>query len=154
MTRKQPLTFKEFKSIYSKVPRLCVDLLITSDEGFLFTLRQKNGYIGQWHIPGGTVLYREKVKDAIQRVAKEELGTGVIVGELIDYLEYFSEEKERGFGYTITLVFLCRLPEKFKLNLDNQVKKYGFFKVPPTNTIREQKDLISKLISQKNYRSH
>ena len=28
MPRKQPLTFKEFKSIYSRVPRLCVDLLI------------------------------------------------------------------------------------------------------------------------------
>jgi len=112
-------------------------------------LRQKNGYIGQWHIPGGTVLYREKVKNAVQRVAREELGTEVVIEKLVDYLEYFSEEKERGFGYTVTLVFLCKLPEKSKLILDNQAEKYDFFKTPPTNTIREQKDLISKLANQK-----
>jgi ADP-ribose pyrophosphatase YjhB (NUDIX family) len=145
MKRKQPLTFDEFKLIYSKVPRLCVDLLIVNDDGYLFTLRQKNGYIGQWHFPGGTVFYREKIEASVQRIAQEELGTTVIVEKFICYLEYFSEVKERGFGYTVSLVFQCKLPKKAKINLDNQAEKYNFFKTPPINTIQEQKDLISKL---------
>lgn len=143
MTRKLPLTFEEFKSIYSKVPRLCVDLLIKTDKGYLFTLRQKHGYEGQWHLPGGTVYYKEPVKDTVARIAKEELGIGVSIEKFIGYLEFFSEEKERGFGYTITLVFLCK-PKSTKFKLDDHAEKVDFFKNCPENTILEHKDFLSK----------
>ncbi len=144
MSRKLPLTFTEFKTIYSKVPRLCVDLLIKTKNGYLLTLRQKNGYAGQWHIPGGTVYFQEKISDTIKRIAFEEIGTTVIVKKPLGYVEYFSEVKERGFGYTISLAFLCKLPKNFKISLDNQVEKYEFFKVIPKNTILEQKELIKR----------
>ncbi len=145
MSRQQPLTFKEFKSIYSRVPRLCVDLLIKTPDGYLLTLRQKNGYQNQWHMPGGTVFFREKITDAIQRIAQEEIGTKVIIKKSLGYIEYFSEVAERGFGYTVSLAFLCTLSKNFKLSLDNQVEKYGFFKTIPDNTITEQKELIQNL---------
>ena len=148
MARKQPFTFEEFKEIYSKVPRLCVDLVIKTKEGVLLTLRQKNGYAGQWHFPGGTVLYREPIIDAINRVANEELGIGVEVKKLIGFLEYPSEQKERGFGYTISLAFLCK-PKSSIFKLDDQVEKAEYFAVPPENTIQEQKELLYKL-SKKN----
>lgn len=41
----------------------------------------------------------------VKRIALEELGASVNVGKLLGYIEYTSEEKERGFGYTITMVF-------------------------------------------------
>lgn len=145
MKRKQPFTFEEFKAIYSKVPRLCVDLVIKTDKGVLLTLRTKNGYENQWHLPGGTVYYREKVEDTVKRVAEEELGIEVSIEKFHGYLEYFSEEKERGFGYTVTLVFICK-PISKEFNLDDQVEKVGFFKTPPENTISEQKDLLNQLL--------
>ena len=141
VTRKQPLVFEEFKAIYSKVPRLCVDLIIKTDGGILLTLRQKNGYEGQWHLPGGTVHYREAVEDSVSRIAKEELGVEVSVERLVGYIECFSEEQERGFGYAISLVFLCKL-KTHTFKLDDQVEKMGFFKYPPDNTIQEQKRFL------------
>jgi ADP-ribose pyrophosphatase YjhB (NUDIX family) len=144
MKRKQPFTFEEFKSIYSKVPRLCVDLVIQTDEGTLLTLRTKNGYENQWHIPGGTIHFRERAKDAVKRIAEEELGIEVVIEKFQGYLEYFSEVKERGFGYTVTLVFICK-PKSPNFILDNQVEKVEFFKTPPDNTIIEQKELLIDL---------
>lgn len=143
MSRKLPFTFKEFKSIYSKVPRLCVDLVVKTEQGVLLTLRLKNGYIGLWHLPGGTVLFREFIEKAIVRVAKEELGIKVSIDKLLGYIEYFSEERERGFGYTVSLVFLCK-PLDAVLQLDDQVKKADFFQVIPKNTIEEQKEFLTK----------
>lgn len=143
--RKQPFTFEEFKTIYSKVPRLCVDLVIQTEKGVLLTFRVKNGYENQWHLPGGTIYYREKAEDAVKRVAKEELGIDVNIKKFVGYLEYFSEVKERGFGYTITLVFVCE-PLNSKFKLDDQTEKVEFFDKAPLNTISEQKDLLAKLI--------
>lgn len=142
MNRKQPLTYDEFKTIYSKVPRLCVDLIIKDKKGILLTLRQKNGWEGQWHLPGGTVLYKETVLETAKRVANEELGQEIKINKFIGYLEYFSEESERGFGYTISLAFLCKLLGQ-NLILDNQVKKVDFFKILPKNMIKEQKKFLS-----------
>lgn len=144
MKRKQPFTFEEFKAIYSRVPRLCVDLVIQNKKGVLLTLRIKNGYEKQWHLPGGTVYYRELVEDAVKRVAEEELGIEVSIEKFHGYLEYLSEKKERGFGYTITLVFICT-PKNIEFNLDDQVEKIDFFAIPPENTIQEQKELLTNL---------
>lgn len=146
MARKFPLTNDEFKSIYSKVPRLCVDLIIKSDQGYLLTLRQKNGWEGKWHFPGGTLYYQESIESAIQRVAQEELGTTVVIDGFLDYLNYPSELKERGFGHSISLAFLCHLPEKAQITLDDQSEKYDFFKSVPKNMVVEQIDFLKIIL--------
>src|SRR3989344_5065178 len=148
MKRKLPFTFEEFKSIYSKVPRLTVDLVIHTKEGIILTLRTKHGYENQWHLPGGTVYFRESVEDSVKRVAREELGIKVSIEKFHGYVEYFSEEKERGFGYTISLVFICS-PNSIEFILDDQVEKIEFFKIPPDNTLKEQRKLLSKLLAMK-----
>jgi ADP-ribose pyrophosphatase YjhB (NUDIX family) len=147
MKRKQPFTYDEFKAIYSKVPRLCVDLVIKNKNGYLLTLRKKNGYEGLWHLPGGTVYYREHAPDAVKRIAKEELGTRVAIQKFIGFLEYPSEEKERGFGYSVSLLFLCKLTSS-SLNLDDQAERVEFFKTIPENTIYEQRCLLDQLLKK------
>jgi ADP-ribose pyrophosphatase YjhB (NUDIX family) len=146
--RKLPLTNEEFKSIYSKVTRLCVDLIINDKRGILLTLRQKNGWQGQWHFPGGTVCYREAVKDAVKRIAKEELGTSVKIVKLAGYIEYLDEVKERGFGYSVSIAFICHLKSEV-MELDDQVEKAEFFKDLPKNMIIIQKDFLNKIIKEK-----
>lgn len=88
------LAFNEFKTIYSKVPRLCVDLVIKNKQGVLLTKRNIPPDLGWLHFPGGTVLMREALKDTIQRVAKEELNTKVEIKKLLGFLEY-----NEGIGY-------------------------------------------------------
>ena len=147
MTRPLPFTFEQFKAIYSQVTRLCVEVVIyDKQKGFLLTLRKKNGYINQWHLAGGTVYFQEKLTDTVQRVAHEELGTSVIILKSLGYIEYFREVEERGFGYSVSLAFLCELPSGAIITLDDQAEKYDFFKTFPDNTIAEHKEFLSRLV--------
>lgn len=142
--RKYPLTFKEFKYIYSKVPKLCVEVVISTDKGYLLTFRTKNGWVNKWHLPGGTLHYREKVTDCVNRVALEELGIKVSIKKFLGYIEYFSEVKERGFGYSVSLAFLCE-PLSNNYILDDQAEKLDFFKKIPANTVREHIEFFKRL---------
>lgn len=147
MSRKHPFTYEEFKSIYSKVPRVTVDLIIkNSNQETLLTLRQSDGWENQWHLPGGTIHLGESAVDAAYRVAKEEVGIDINVDKLLGYIEYPSEVKERGFGYSISLALLCSL-KTIQPDLQNLSSKSEFFREMPENTIEEQK-IFLKSVSQ------
>lgn len=136
-----PISYEEFKAIYSKVPRLCVDLIIHTDQGYLMTLREnpRDGWVGQWHFPGGTVYMYESLEDALRRKAEEELGIEIEIEKLLGYTECHSERKERGFGYSVGLEFLCHIT---KGEPDGRGGKVGFFTTPPENTILEHKEFF------------
>lgn len=146
--QKLPLTNKEFKDIYSRVPRLCVDVIINTDEGVLLTLRKEKSWQGLWHIPGGTVYYKESLGDAVRRVAREELGVDISIEKVLGYIEYFDEEKERGFGYAVSIEFLCNLKESV-FTLSEQATEAKFFKSLPPNIIHEQEIFIKKHLNIK-----
>jgi ADP-ribose pyrophosphatase YjhB (NUDIX family) len=99
------LSEEEFHAIYSRVPRLCVEVVIVSAErAVLLSLRDIPPNIGAWHIPGGTVLFGESLLAAVQRVARQELGLDVSVGELLGYIEYPSHY-ENGLDSPVGLAF-------------------------------------------------
>lgn len=139
---KKPFTYEEFKNIYSKVPRLCVDLVIKNPEGVILTLRKLSSWNNLWHFPGSTVLYGEKISEAIQRTAQQELGISVKIEKLLGTIEYLeTEEKERGFGWTISLAFLCS-PLKSTMRPNEEASEIKVFNVIPDNIIGEQKDFL------------
>ena len=79
-----PLPQDEFDWIFSRVPRLTVEVLIaSSDRGVLLALRDSDPWRGPWHLPGGTVRLGEPITEAVRRVARDELGVTVSVGELL-----------------------------------------------------------------------
>jgi len=49
----------EYESIYAKVPRRTVELVIVSSKRILLSRRQTGPCAGLWHIPGGTVRFGE-----------------------------------------------------------------------------------------------
>lgn len=148
MKNKKPFSPKEFKEIYSKVPRLCVDLIIKiPGKGIVLSLRSINPYKGKWHFPGGTVLYREKIVDAVKRVAREEAGISVKINKLLGYIEYPSEIKNgRDFGYTISMVFLCSSTET-NLRPNAEASDIRIFKELPPGLIDEQREFLIKKAS-------
>jgi 8-oxo-dGTP diphosphatase len=86
---REPLRKAEFDWIFSRVPRLTVEIVISSPErGVLLSLRDIEPCRDMWHLPGGTVRFGEPVADAVKRVADEELGVTVAVGPLLGYIEY------------------------------------------------------------------
>jgi ADP-ribose pyrophosphatase YjhB (NUDIX family) len=89
------------------VPRLCVEVVIvTEGRGLLLALRDIPPNVGAWHLPGGTVLFGERLVDALARVAADELGLEVRAGELLGYIEYPSHY-ENGLDSPVGLAFLA-----------------------------------------------
>ncbi|MBV8429562.1 MAG: NUDIX domain-containing protein, partial [Solirubrobacterales bacterium] len=100
---------QEFFAIYRRVPRLCVEVvLVDPARGVLLKLRDIPPNVGAWHIPGGTVLFGEALVGAVRRVARDELGLEVKVGELLGYIEYPSHH-ENGLDSPVGLAFRCTL---------------------------------------------
>jgi ADP-ribose pyrophosphatase YjhB (NUDIX family) len=151
--RKQPLTYEEFKSIYSKVPRLCVDLIIQNEnKEILLIKRNAHNWIGQWHTPGGTVHYREPLHDALARIAKEELGIDIIPGEVIGYLEYPTEEQERGYGYSVSINFQVKIKNGIPVGQNGE--EIDYFNPIPENTIHEQKIFLTEYLQNTSSQKH
>ncbi|MBI2670054.1 MAG: NUDIX domain-containing protein [Candidatus Yanofskybacteria bacterium] len=143
------LTDEEFKDVYSKVPRLCVEIIIKTDRGVLMTLRDIEPCKDLWHIPGGTILYGESIDAAAKRIAKKELGIKVKIIGLAGYAEYPSDQKSRGWGWPIALQIFCNAgSEDFKL--DKQAREFKFFKKfsdIPRNIIEEHKKILEKILT-------
>ena len=132
----------EFDSIYSRVPRLCVEVVISSPQrGVLLMRRDIPPNVGAWHIPGGTVLFAEPVADAVGRVARDELGLEVEVGELLGYIEYPSHH-ERGIDSPVGLAFSCaivsRLPD------EDAPAGCAWFRRLPSGLYAEQREFLGQ----------
>jgi ADP-ribose pyrophosphatase YjhB (NUDIX family) len=142
---KRPFSSKQFKAIYSQVPRLTVEVVVKTPEGILLTLRRLPSWHNQWHLPGGTVYYEETLKEAVKRIAREEIGVTVTVGRLLGYIEYTSETKERGFGWSVGLAFACTI-QSGTLRGSIQAEEIQFFKTLPANTVAETKVFLEKTV--------
>ena len=144
MTRKKPFSPEEFKLLYSQVPRLVVEVIVKTEIGVALTLRKDTAWNNLWHIPGGTVFYQEYIEDAIKRIAEEELSITVVKQKLLVYLEYPSEVKQRGFGWSVGLVFLCTTNSL--LPSENQEgEKIQLFDYIPENIVEEHKNILNQL---------
>lgn len=117
------LSEKDYKNIFSKVPRLCVDLLVKVDNGVLLSKRLIPPFKNFWHFPGGRVFYRESVEKAIQRTAKAELGVSVKIKKLIGFMEFLKDGK---FVHSVSLVFLV-IPNSKDIKGGKQAKEFKIF---------------------------
>jgi ADP-ribose pyrophosphatase YjhB (NUDIX family) len=131
----EPLPKDEFDRIFSKVPRLTVEVLITSEErGVLLALRDVDPCRGMWNLPGGTVRFGERLVEAVRRVAADELGVSVRAGPLLGYIEYPSHY-ENGLDSPVGLVFRAE-------PLDQAPSRGQWFTVLPKNMHLEQKAFL------------
>lgn len=145
MPRQKPFSYEEFRAIYSQVPRLVVEIVVKAETGIVMTLRKDASWNNLWHIPGGTVFYKERIEDAVKRIAQEELSIEVTQRELLGYLEYPSEEKQRGFGWSVGLVFLCT-PNSPLPEFNEEGEEIQIFNAIPENIVEEHKKLLTKVL--------
>lgn len=137
------IPFDEYKAIYSRVPRLTVDVIIRSQDGIIFLLRKNDGWEGMWHVPGSTVKFKETLEEAVKRTAREEAGVEVTNLNFLDHMHFLDEETERGFGYTISATFTCDLVSG-NLQYDEDSSAIESFKEIPENIVPEQGELLRK----------
>jgi len=140
----QWLSPEEFKEIYSKVPRLSIDIIIKTSQGILFTKRAIEPFRGTWHLPGGAVLFKESVEDAVKRVAKRELGIDVNPKTLLGYIEYPGELYEGKEMHSVALAFLVE-PLSDKITLNYESDAHSFFGNIPKNVLPSQGKFLSEI---------
>jgi len=134
-----PLPKEEYDSIFSRVPRLTVELVIVSPErGLLLQLRDSEPCKGTWSLPGGTVRFGEPAVRAVQRVARDELGVTVSVGALLGYIEYPSHYTN-GLDSPVGLAFATTM-----LNQPQEPPNCRWFLTFPDEMHDEQKVFLSK----------
>jgi ADP-ribose pyrophosphatase YjhB (NUDIX family) len=133
------LPLKEFLTIYSKIPRLCVDLIIKTRKGIVLIKRDINPSKGKWHLPGGTVLFGENLTDTIKRISKEETGLNLRVQKILGIMEF---PPPNVHAHTISIVYLCE-PKSGKLRGSRQGKEIQFHLKVPRNTIKEHKQFLT-----------
>jgi ADP-ribose pyrophosphatase YjhB (NUDIX family) len=141
------IPFPEFKRIYSRVPRLCVEVILIKNGKVLLVRRNIEPALGQWHTPGGTVLKGEQLIETVRRVAKEELGIAVQVKKFLGVLEYHSFKNY--YSQDIGLAFLVEQKGSKKIVLDKNGRAYDFFSTIPPKTIKEQKEFLKKTLKFK-----
>lgn len=139
------LPLEEFQYIYSKVPRLCVDVVLKTEEGILLSKRDITPAKGMWHLPGGTVYFGETHEEAVKRVAKEEMGIEVEVVGCLGVIEYGTKYS---LGWTTAIAYLVEQTGG-KFSGSYQAKELKFFKAIPDNTIPEPAEFLKKHFGMK-----
>ena len=137
------LPFKEFQEIYLKVPRATVDIIVVAKDGFILTKRSIPPYKGFWHLPGGTILFKEKIESTVKRVAQEELGVKVKIIRKLGIIQFLND----GGRHTVSIAILARI-RSGKLSGSEQAEIFKYFKKLPKNIIPEQGKFISKLTKE------
>lgn len=140
------LSDEEFYLIYSKVPRLTLDLLIQSEKGTLLSLRSIEPYLGEWHMPGGTVYKEETVEEAATRIAKRETGLTVRMKKSIGHMEFPNEMRIGNNIHTISIVVFVEIIAG-ELQHDEGAQELDWFINIPENTILQHKLFLINLKS-------
>lgn len=138
---KYPFSAEEFHDIYRRVPRLTVEVLCLTDSGFVLTRRSIEPCLGQWHLPGGTVHFGEHLRDAVARVAQDELGVHVDVGEQVGYIEYPHMLSSGYQGWPVGIVFEVTVAGGELIGGD-QSDRVGCFRSVPPGTLHEQAEFL------------
>lgn len=138
------LTDEEYDFIYSRSPRICVDLLIVnSKKEVLLTKRDIEPYKDHWHFPGGRIKFRERAEDAIKRIIKGELGIELAFDpQLVGFCQFLEEVQKGQDRHSISLVHLIELTDDVEIKLDNTAKDVRFFKDLPSPIIPPQHEFL------------
>lgn len=131
----------EYEAIFAKVPRLTVEVVVTSADRVLLTRRQSGPCAGLWHLPGGTVRYGEPLTDAVLRVAEMELGARVEIDDLLGYIEYPSH-LERGLDWPVGIAFRVHLTAASAEQLQTVPDVTAWFSTLPQDMHEEQKAFL------------
>lgn len=123
---------EEWEVIVANVPIVSVDLVVKHEGGVLLGLRENEPAKGKWFVPGGTVLKNERLVDAVQRVARMELGCEVEIVERLGTYEHFyetSEVEDIDSKHYVANAFVVEPIEEVKVT-DDQHAEIRTFKPP------------------------
>jgi ADP-ribose pyrophosphatase YjhB (NUDIX family) len=137
------LSEKDYNFIYSRTPRLCVDLVIKDKRGVVLSLRDIEPGKNTWHLPGGRVKFRESIPAAATRIAKAELGIKIKLGKLIGVMEFPDEIQKGQQRHSISVAFLATI-QSGQIKGTWQAGRVEFFKKLPKPTYPEHAKFLKE----------
>lgn len=144
---KHYLSAEDFLAIYSRVPRLAIDVAVFYKGKVLLALRDEEPFKNEWNLPGGTIYKDERAEEAAMRIIKQETGLDVRAGTHITFLEFPEEQRSGTSMHTISIVM-----EAFLVNEEDATQVdlsiVSFFDTVPENTVFEHAKLIKKILSK------
>lgn len=121
---------EEYLNILSKAKLTCVDLIYKNAQGqVLLGYRNNKPAQDTWFVPGGAVRKHEGILEAVGRVTRNEIGTGVSFSEFYaiaehNYPDNFAE-KEGVPSNFIVLAFSCVLEsEEFREDAQHEALQW------------------------------
>lgn len=127
------LSEKDYNFIYSRAPRLCVDLVIKDKKGIVLSLRDIEPGKNTWHLPGGRVKFRETISRAAERIAKSELGIKVKLIKPLGVMEFLDEVQSGKPRHSVSVALLVKI-KSGTLKGNWQAGRVEFFKKLPKPT--------------------
>lgn len=128
---KQFLSDDEYKFVFSRVPRLCLDFVIVINNEVLLAKRDIEPSKGQWCLPGGMLRRKESLKEAAERILQSEIGLKPLEKKLIGFIEFPDEVNRDGMHiHSVSMVFLVKL-ESGKTRGSVQAQEVSFFESLP-----------------------
>lgn len=115
-----------YRKICSRIPILCVDLIIEDYLGKYLLVRRKNHPLrGKWWVPGGRVHLFEDPMDAALRKCHEEVGRELVSIKFVGYMsdKFDRNVFERREYHTISIVFRGAI-DGGPITLDSQSSDY------------------------------
>lgn len=85
----RPVPREAWDTVVRHVPIVSVDLVVRHGGGVVLGKRRNEPARGEWFIPGGRVRKHERLEDAVDRVAREELGVPVRIVRRLGVYEHF-----------------------------------------------------------------
>jgi len=126
---------EEWATIVRNVPIVSVDLLVETPDGVLLAERTNRPAKGEWFVPGGRVYKGERLAEAVHRVAREELGVGVEIGERLGAYEHLYDEADvdgAGGKHYLANGFLVHT-DATEFDPDDQHGTVRVFETPPAD---------------------
>jgi 8-oxo-dGTP diphosphatase len=131
----------EYRTIFQKVPRLTVEVVVCSNQSVLLARRIGGPCDGLWHLPGGTVRFAERLTDAVRRVALDEIDAEVAIDDFLGYIEYPSHA-QRGIDWPVGLAFRTHLAPTFGVSLETVPGRLDWFSQLPDQMHAEQRTFL------------
>lgn len=117
-----------YAQILEYMPIPCIDLVLFHNGKVLLTYRTQEPAKGQWWVQGGRVFKHELLHDAVQRLAKREIGSEVEIIRQIGGYEYHSDKATFGVKngtHAVVIVYLVKpMNNIFSVSMDKTHSKY------------------------------
>jgi colanic acid biosynthesis protein WcaH len=125
---------ENFLKVIDAVPFVSIDLVIRNENNdVLLGYRRNRPAQHAWFVPGGRIRKNERTQDALQRIARTELGIDAPRGKLIGVFDHFYEDNfyaEPGIGtHYVVCAYSIRIASSTHLSPDDQHSALKWWKL-------------------------